>query len=254
MSECGLCNEFYGEKEHFPVILECMHTFCNTCLTEWSENDVIECPMCRKTTNVSPNNLNKLKNFALLDMISEHTEKMSKLKTQITSGNVEELQEENEVQKEKQLETDIEFGAAKVEEKTDNAIEYAKCDLCEEIHEAVFVCLDCNERMCAFVAKLHKKSKGTQNHTVLPLEKSHVSEQSHSDNYKLSKRHFRKGSESIFHRCKKTVSTIAIASLAAAATFFVYKKSTSSSSDVKREEKKRRRRRSLLRRKRSENL
>ncbi|TMW55284.1 hypothetical protein Poli38472_013175 [Pythium oligandrum] len=63
--ECELCNEPYDESdEHLPRLLSCGHTFCQSCLDDWSsvgastalgharahEVAVMECPTCRRPT------------------------------------------------------------------------------------------------------------------------------------------------------------------------------------------------------------
>jgi len=44
-----------------------------------------------------------------------------------------------------------------------------KCQLCDETHNAVARCLDCQENLCEFMAQAHTKSKATCQHRVQSL-------------------------------------------------------------------------------------
>ncbi|KAL0966918.1 hypothetical protein UPYG_G00302260 [Umbra pygmaea] len=43
---CPICVDIYKD----PVLLSCGHSFCKTCLQEYSEQESLECPTCRKTS------------------------------------------------------------------------------------------------------------------------------------------------------------------------------------------------------------
>lgn len=43
---CSICFESYDQEEHVPLLLQCGHTFCMTCLTFISEP--MSCPICRQ--------------------------------------------------------------------------------------------------------------------------------------------------------------------------------------------------------------
>ncbi|OQS02591.1 hypothetical protein THRCLA_05053 [Thraustotheca clavata] len=73
--ECELCNEQYGNAEgHTPRLLECGHTFCQACLSDWANHgqpgsNIITCPSCRRETKVGPEGLPK--NFEVLRIRDE---------------------------------------------------------------------------------------------------------------------------------------------------------------------------------------
>lgn len=50
---CLICRNLFDQHEHRPLFLNCHHTFCKTCLMEYSKHantDEIECPSCRSFT------------------------------------------------------------------------------------------------------------------------------------------------------------------------------------------------------------
>ncbi|ETW08974.1 hypothetical protein H310_01452 [Aphanomyces invadans] len=76
--ECELCNEPYAEAEdHTPRLLNCGHTFCHSCLSDWassgssssSAQNAIQCPSCRRETVIAPEGLPK--NFEVLRIRDE---------------------------------------------------------------------------------------------------------------------------------------------------------------------------------------
>ncbi|KAM4633118.1 E3 ubiquitin-protein ligase TRIM39-like [Polymixia lowei] len=49
--QCSICLDVFTE----PVSIQCGHTFCKTCITEyWDESDLCQCPLCKKTFSERP--------------------------------------------------------------------------------------------------------------------------------------------------------------------------------------------------------
>ena len=48
--ECPICSETYNRRARCPKVLQCGHTFCNGCLSDWEIRSLngIECPRCRR--------------------------------------------------------------------------------------------------------------------------------------------------------------------------------------------------------------
>lgn len=43
------------------------------------------------------------------------------------------------------------------------------CELCDEDHGAALRCIDCKQNMCDIAAKLHRRTKSTKHHRMLPI-------------------------------------------------------------------------------------
>lgn len=52
--DCGVCYRTYTSRRRCPRLLQCKHSFCESCLRALltPERDIV-CPMCRRTTPVS---------------------------------------------------------------------------------------------------------------------------------------------------------------------------------------------------------
>ncbi|XP_022081434.1 E3 ubiquitin-protein ligase TRIM56-like [Acanthaster planci] len=131
--ECGICHERY----QVPKFLECLHSFCEHCLTTY-KNTVAEvsammpCPVCRKKTKLPLDGVAGLKtNFHLMGMVEDFT-----------------LQEKLTRQK-----------GLKV-----------PCDLCQHRQEADSRCMDCPFFLCVNCRLVHLRIEATTNHEVLALD------------------------------------------------------------------------------------
>ena len=48
VTNCSVCFEPYEEKgNHVPLILPCLHTFCEKCIEELVNQKKLECPECK---------------------------------------------------------------------------------------------------------------------------------------------------------------------------------------------------------------
>ena len=60
--ECSVCQEQFSEINE-PTILKCLHTFCKTCLEAWKRQHregELSCPTCRRITECSNSDINRL--------------------------------------------------------------------------------------------------------------------------------------------------------------------------------------------------
>lgn len=67
--ECSVCLQHYNEEERCPLLLNCGHTFCGTCLLGMLKVDCIRCPQDRKDTAVMDGLKSLTKNYTLLDLL-----------------------------------------------------------------------------------------------------------------------------------------------------------------------------------------
>ena len=131
--ECGICHERYKQ----PKILNCSHSFCETCLYEYWDNTcrrtpMIPCPVCRREILIPSTGIQGLQtNVHLIGIVEE----VSLQETVACSG------------KSKPL-----------------------CELCDEDKEALHRCLDCTQNICSNCKKIHLRSKATSNHNVATLD------------------------------------------------------------------------------------
>ncbi|XP_071961309.1 E3 ubiquitin-protein ligase TRIM56-like [Antedon mediterranea] len=73
---CQICMEECVK----PKQLECLHFFCEHCLSKWKLNKLIECPTCREVTVLSKGSTSSLKSmFFVSSMIDAFKSKMEKL-------------------------------------------------------------------------------------------------------------------------------------------------------------------------------
>ncbi|OMJ81655.1 hypothetical protein SteCoe_17813 [Stentor coeruleus] len=83
--ECPICFEVFKD----PRIFYCGHTICKSCIVKSIQNDIISCPICRKTFPMK--SVNKLtKNYSLSNLIAEF------LNIKAESKNFESLLSQNE--------------------------------------------------------------------------------------------------------------------------------------------------------------
>ena len=128
--ECSVCQEQFSDLRE-PKILKCLHTFCETCLTEWlsqqeSEGE-LSCPTCRQITQCSANDINKLPSNLFCKQLVEIV--------QAYSGQVRHADSPN-------------------------------CGICDEKKALKFYCVQCNAFLCEECAGVHVKGKVFKGHNV----------------------------------------------------------------------------------------
>ena len=67
--ECSICLEGYNDKDKFPRILGCGHSFCSSCLERLIHGHTIRCPTCRSLIVVPTGVAGLSKNFDLLKIV-----------------------------------------------------------------------------------------------------------------------------------------------------------------------------------------
>jgi hypothetical protein len=67
---CPICYDNYNEKDKIPRILQCGHTFCQSCLMDLRTSSILTCPTCRKY--FAPDVKQLIKNFTILDFLNQH--------------------------------------------------------------------------------------------------------------------------------------------------------------------------------------
>ena len=131
--ECGICHEQYKQ----PKILDCSHSFCETCLNEyWNttcrRTPTIHCPVCRHKVLIPSTGIQGLQtNFHLIGIVDE----VSLLEKVACLG------------KSKPL-----------------------CELCDEDNEALHRCLDCAQNICSNCKRIHLQIIALSNHNVATLD------------------------------------------------------------------------------------
>ncbi|XP_070549265.1 E3 ubiquitin-protein ligase TRIM56-like [Ptychodera flava] len=116
-----------------PKILPCHHTYCEHCLYALVEksNGVLVCPSCRKLCDIPTGGVKNLENNFFLNSLLETVQKRP------------------------------ERSAVKINK---------ACEICGNT-DASHVCLDCQlQQYCSNCEIVHKKSKGTMNHVILPIK------------------------------------------------------------------------------------
>ena len=74
---CSVCLEYFHNRS--PRILNCHHSFCQSCLICLLRDGAISCPTCRTTTEVEDDNINNLPiNFLLLQVLERETQLASR--------------------------------------------------------------------------------------------------------------------------------------------------------------------------------
>ncbi|XP_038055892.1 tripartite motif-containing protein 45-like [Patiria miniata] len=129
--ECPICVSRFTN----PKILDCLHSFCQTCLEKMMEGQPqqreITCPVCRQQTALSDAGIaGIINNFSLMALVEEANQQEEMVKSQRS-----------------------------------NII----CEVCEE-EEAIVRCLECREYLCDFCHNAHKRSKKTRNHETASIE------------------------------------------------------------------------------------
>ncbi|XP_038062641.1 E3 ubiquitin-protein ligase TRIM56-like [Patiria miniata] len=131
--ECDICQEKYKR----PKVLDCQHSFCETCLekyytSRYAGQPKIPCPVCRRETVLPETRIQGLKtNFHLMGIVEE----VSLQEKVACSENTKVI-----------------------------------CEICDEGNEAMHRCLDCAQNICPNCRKTHLRCTATSNHTVATLE------------------------------------------------------------------------------------
>ncbi|XP_038062457.1 E3 ubiquitin-protein ligase TRIM56-like [Patiria miniata] len=131
--ECVICADKYKQ----PKVLDCMHSFCQTCLekyytSRYAGQPKIPCPVCRRETVLPQTRIQGLKtNFHLMGIVEE----VSLQEKVACSENTKVI-----------------------------------CEICDEGNEAMHRCLDCAQNICPNCRKTHLRFAATSNHTVATLE------------------------------------------------------------------------------------
>ena len=131
--ECGICHERYKQAK----ILDCAHSFCETCLNQyWNttcrRTPTIPCPVCRHEVLIPSTGIQGLQtNVHLIGIVDE----VSLLEKVACLG------------KSKPL-----------------------CELCDEDNEALHRCLDCAQNICSNCKKIHLRINALSNHNVATLD------------------------------------------------------------------------------------
>ncbi|XP_022086391.1 E3 ubiquitin-protein ligase TRIM71-like isoform X1 [Acanthaster planci] len=125
--DCSICFNRFTE----PKLLDCLHTFCLTCLhnlklREGPQILKLRCPLCRKETTLPSNRLEDLPTNFTLSALVEEFEKQR----QILKGQGSEI----------------------------------KCQSCNEQHQATLFCMDCDQFLCKDCQKVHERLAGTKSH------------------------------------------------------------------------------------------
>ena len=69
--ECSICFEHYNDQSKCPRLLSCGHSFCSSCLERLLHGNTIDCPTCRNPGAIPTGMEGLLKNFALLEIVSD---------------------------------------------------------------------------------------------------------------------------------------------------------------------------------------
>ena len=128
--ECSVCQEQFSDLRE-PKILKCLHTFCKSCLTAWlprqQREGELSCPTCRRITQCSANDINKLPSNLFCKQLVEIVEAYS--------GQV-------------------------------GDEDSPHCGICDEKKALKFYCIDCNCFLCSDCAGLHGKAKAFKGHDI----------------------------------------------------------------------------------------
>ncbi|XP_033628101.1 tripartite motif-containing protein 55-like [Asterias rubens] len=129
--ECPICtNRFIN-----PTMLDCLHSFCFTCLKELHQQDpknsILLCPLCRKKTTLEDNKVDSLpQDFKLNALVDEFT-----VQEQLMEGHGSEV----------------------------------KCQACERDHTAVSRCIDCDNFICQECQQAHQHFATLKSHKIYSL-------------------------------------------------------------------------------------
>ena len=78
------CRFHYDTFTRTPLVLDCHHTLCQSCVEDLTRGDAAVCPECgRQTTGLSRGSGNLPTNYALLDLHLDDTEILRKTTTEL---------------------------------------------------------------------------------------------------------------------------------------------------------------------------
>ena len=128
--ECSVCQEQFSNLRE-PKILKCLHTFCKSCLKAWlprqEREGELSCPTCRRITQCSANDINKLPSNLFCKQLVEIVEAYS--------GQV-------------------------------GHEDSPHCGICDEKKALKFYCIECNCFLCSDCASRHGKAKVFKGHNI----------------------------------------------------------------------------------------
>ncbi len=137
--ECPLCTNRFID----PTMLDCLHSFCFTCLKKLHQQDPNNstplCPLCRKKTTLQDNMVDSLpKDFKLNALVDEFT-----VQEQLMEGHTSKV----------------------------------KCQACKDgENTAIARCVDCDYFLCQDCQNAHQRFPITKSHQVYMLTKLHSGE------------------------------------------------------------------------------
>ena len=127
--ECPVCHEMFSQNKE-PKILNCLHTFCKTCLEGWirqqQRDGELSCPTCRQITKCINNEITTLPSHRFCKQLIEIVEAYSG-----------EGQEDS-----------------------------PRCGNCKEKKSLKFYCSDCNFFLCEECVAFHRNWKSFSGHNV----------------------------------------------------------------------------------------
>ncbi|XP_033627326.1 E3 ubiquitin-protein ligase TRIM71-like [Asterias rubens] len=129
--ECPICtNRFIN-----PTMLDCLHSFCCTCLKVLHQKDpnssILLCPLCRKKTTLEDNKVDSLpKDFKLNALVDEFT-----VQEQLMEGHGSQI----------------------------------KCQVCKRDHTAISRCFDCDKFICQECQQVHEYFVTLESHKIYSL-------------------------------------------------------------------------------------
>ena len=135
---CAICHDLFNK----PKILPCLHSFCTSCLEEWSERSAklddsskhhLECPLCRAKILLS------------------------------TSRDVQELPSDFSTIRLVEI-------VHLLQEQEGSKSVMPICQNCDDKENAVTFCGHCAIFLCEFCEKSHKKAKVTKQHKICSLD------------------------------------------------------------------------------------
>ncbi|XP_033628500.1 E3 ubiquitin-protein ligase TRIM71-like [Asterias rubens] len=129
--ECPICTNRFNN----PTMLDCLHSFCFTCLKGLHQQDpnnsILLCPLCRKKTTLEDNKVDSLpKDFKLNALVDEFT-----VQEQLMEGHGSQI----------------------------------KCQACERDHTAVSRCIDCEHFICQDCQQSHQNMAVLKSHEIYSL-------------------------------------------------------------------------------------
>ncbi len=145
---CAVCLERFTN----PKFLQCLHTFCSQCLHRMSNQQPITsitCPTCREETPIPEKGIEELPiNFFINNMLDVVQYKFEEIKKEKRKG--------------------------------------LKCEQCQDNDNASSRCIECDVMICGTCIAEHKRTRGTLEHRIMPLDEDDLGNGQSLDNYTLA--------------------------------------------------------------------